>query len=273
MRNAAPSGQPVSIRSLRERFRPRGGLIRASLVGALLALTAASTAAQTAEELSVEATDPTASLFSLNLIGDITAGYNGSDESGFALRFQPVIPFQAWGWNNIMRIQAPYQMSGLGSEGLNEITIFDLVLVEEEWGRWGAGPVIQLAEGASDRDAQFGIGPAFGGIYGVNPDLNVGVFNQNLFGDDLAISSFQPVVAYQLGNGWALSAGDLQIVFDWHDGRFAQVPLGFQIGVVRPILGQPMRFFVNPQWNLVDREGTFDSKILIGMTLIAPSGG
>ena len=253
--------------------RARAGLFHLFVLGAVLAVAGESASAQTAEELSVEATDPTASLFQLNLIGDITPGYNGADESGFALRFQPVIPFQAWGWNNILRIQAPYQTSGLGPEGLNEITIFDLVLVDEAWGRWGVGPVLQLAEGASGRDAQFGIGPALGGVYGVNPDLNVGLFNQNLFGDDLAVSSFQPIVAYQLGNGWALATGDLQFVFDWHDGRWAQVPLGFQLGVVRPILGQPMRFFVNPQWNLVDREGTFDSRILIGMTLIAPTGG
>jgi hypothetical protein len=251
----------------------RQGLARALLLGGLLTVSVGTASAQTAEELSVQATDPTAPLFQLNLIGDITPGYNGSDESGFAYRFQPVIPFQAWGWDNIMRIQAPYQTSGLGPEGLNQITIFDLVLVGEEWGRWGVGPVIQLAEGASDRDAQFGIGPAVGAVYGVNPDLALGVFNQNLFGDELATSSFQPVVAYQLGNGWALAAGDLQFIFDWHDGRWIQAPLGFQLGVVRPILGQPMRFFVNPQWNLVNREGSFDSKILIGFTLIAPTGG
>ena len=258
---------------LAQRFLPGSRAVCTLAVGALFTVSSASASALTSEQLSVEATDPTASLFSLNLIGDIVAGYNGSEESGFALRFQPVIPFQAWGWNNIMRIQAPYQMSGLGPEGLNQVTIFDLVLTNEDWGRWGVGPVFQLSEGASDRDAQFAFGPAVGAVYGVNPDLNVGLFNQNLFGDDLAISSFQPVVAYQLGNGWALSAGDLQIVFDWHDGRFAQVPVGFQLGVVRPILGQPMRFFVNPQWNLVDTEGTFDSRILLGVTLIAPSGG
>lgn len=253
---------------------PRGASFPLVLVvGALLVGGSHEVSAQTAEELSVEATDPTASLFQLNLIGDITPGYNDADESGFAFRFQPVIPFQVWGWNNIMRIQAPYQTSGLGPEGLNQVTIFDLVLVEESWGRWGVGPVVQLSEGASDRDAQFGIGPAVGGVYGLNPDLAVGLFNQNLFGDDLATSAFQPVVAYQLGNGWALAAGDLQFVFDWHEGSFIQAPLGFQLGVVRPILGQPMRFFVNPQWNLVDHPGSFDSKILIGMTLIAPTGG
>lgn len=251
----------------------RSALSLTLAVGGLLVAFAGASSAQTNEELSVQATDPTASLFSMNLIGDVLAGYNGSDESGFAVRFQPVIPFKAWGWDNIMRIQAPYQMSGLGPEGLNQVTIFDLVLTNEAWGRWGVGPVFQLSEGASGRDDQFGFGAAVGAVYGINPDLNVGLFNQNLFGDDLAISSFQPIVAYQLGNGWALSAGDLQIVFDWDRGRFAQVPLGFQLGVVQPVLGQPMRFFVNPQWNLVDTEGTFDSRILLGVTLIAPTGG
>ncbi|MEJ2539206.1 MAG: hypothetical protein P8188_04440 [Gemmatimonadota bacterium] len=248
-------------------------LLLASLALGLAVFSPSALSAQTADELSVQATDPTAPLFQLNLIGDVTPGFNGSDESGFAVRFQPVIPFQAWGWDNIMRVVVPYQMSGPGAEGLKDVAIFDLVLVAEEWGRWGVGPVMNIAEGVSDRDAQFSFGPAIGAVYGLNPDLNLGIFNQNLFGDDVAISQFQPVVAYQLGNGWALTGGDLQFIFDWHDGSWIQAPLGFQLGVVRPILGQPMRFYVNPMWNLVDREGSFDSKILIGMTLIAPTGG
>ena len=230
-------------------------------------------AGQTADELSAQATDPTASLLAVNLFGTATNSYHDLDESGFELKFQPVIPFRAFGMPNILRVVAPYQMSGPGAEGLKDVSIFNLTVFGEEWGRWGVGAVANLAEGITDRDAQFAFGPAVGGVYNWSPTVQLGVFNQNLFGDDTAITQIQPIIAYQLGNGWALSAGDLQFVYDWEAGSWLQFPLGFQIGLVRPIFGQPMRFSVNPQWNLRDRPGTFESKIVFGVTLLAPTGG
>ena len=45
--------------------------------------------------------------------------------------------------------------------------------------------------------------------------FSVGAFTQNLFGTGVAITQLQPVISYQLGHGWALSAGDLQFTYDW----------------------------------------------------------
>lgn len=42
--------------------------------------------------------------------------------------------------------------------------------------------------------------------------LLVGAFSQNLFAAHVGISQIQPVITYQLGHGWALSAGDSQLV-------------------------------------------------------------
>jgi hypothetical protein len=49
----------------------------------------------------------------------------------------------------------------------------------------------------------------------------------------ISLTQIQPIITYQLGRGWALSAGDLQITYDWEKGEWVQVPIGFQIGVVR----------------------------------------
>ena len=48
------------------------------------------------------------------------------------------------------------------------------------------------------------------------------------------------------------------------------IPLGFQIGMVRGA-GQPIRFAVNPQWNLKDITGANKVKMVFTVTLLAPA--
>jgi len=54
--------------------------------------------------------------------------------------------------------------------------------------------------------------------------------------------------------------------------RWTNIPVGFQIGVVRTVAKQPLRFYVNPQWNFKDITGAVKSKIVFGVTLLAPAG-
>ena len=251
-----------------------GPAARASALVVALALgVLMPSAARAQEDLASQATDPTASLLSVNLLGDVRTSFHDREGSGFEWRFQPVIPYNAFDMPNLLRVIVPYQASGPGAEGLKSVSIFNLTLVDEEWGRWGVGPVATLAEGVSDGTTQFAIGPAVGAVYQYSPTVQLGLFNQNLIGSDFAVTQLQPIVAYQLGNGWSLAAGDLQFVYDWDAGAWTQVPLGFQLGLVKAVFGQPMRFAVNPMWNLRDRAGTFESKIVFGITLLAPTGG
>ena len=76
-----------------------------------------------ADELSRQATDPTASLMAFNFIGDFRTSFYGSDDQGFEFRFQPVVPFRAWKTSNILRVVVPYQTDGPGNEGLKSVTI------------------------------------------------------------------------------------------------------------------------------------------------------
>jgi hypothetical protein len=48
------------------------------------------------------------------------------------------------------------------------------------------------------------------------------------------------------------------------------VPVGFQIGVVRSIAGQPFRFSVNPQWNLKNITGAVESSVIFTVALLIP---
>ena len=225
-----------------------------------------------ADDLSKQATDPTASLMSFNFINDFRTWYTDLDDNGFEFRFQPVVPFRAFKTSNILRIVVPYQGSGPGDEGLKDVSIFDLVILPQSWGRFAIGPVMSLKQSAGSASSKFAIGPAVGAIVQVSPRLNVGAFNQNLHASgEVTVTQLQPVVAYQLGHGWALSAGDLQFTYDWKDGRWVSIPIGFQIGVVRRVAGQPIRFALNPQWDLTDIQGAVSSKVLFTVTLLAPA--
>jgi hypothetical protein len=245
----------------------------AALPGSPIAAQEAGDRTTAADELSKQATDPTASLMAFNLTNDFRTSFHGLDDTGYEFRFQPVIPFEAWGASNILRIVVPFQASGPGDNGLKNVSIFDLLVFPQSWGRFGVGPVMSLAESAGTAPSNFTIGPAIGAVVPMSSRLNLGLFNQNLFGDGVALSQLQPIVAYQLGDGWALSAGDLQFIYDWEAGQWVNLPIGAQIGKVLAVLGQPMRLSLNPQWNLRDIEGAIETKIVFTATILAPTGG
>jgi hypothetical protein len=231
------------------------------------------TADESADELSRQATDPTASLMSFGLIGGYTGGFHGDlpgDDDRTEIKFQPVIPFRAFGTSNILRVSLPYQVSGRGDNGLGGVTVFNLSVINESWGRWGIGPVMTFATDDEAPD-DFVLGPAIGGVWQYSKTLNLGLFNQNVFGGDTSISQLQPIMAYQLGDGWSVSAGDLQFVYDWEDSRWLSVPIGAQLGKVTKVAGQAVRFAVNPQYNLIDDDGLEEWKVLLTFTLLVPS--
>ena len=230
------------------------------------------------DELARRATDPTASPPNFSFINDVAFDYydlaDGTpiDDTGYELRFQPVIPFKAWGVANILRMTVPYALSGPGPNGLGDVTLFDLVILPQAWGRIGVGAVGNFAARTSDVPAHAAGGPAIGFVATVTKKLNLGLFNQNLFGNDVAISQMQPIVAYQLGNGWSLSLGDLQWVYDWNRDELLSKPVGAQLGKVLPIAGQPMRFAINPQYDLKDLPGNSRFKVLFTIQLLLPEG-
>jgi hypothetical protein len=250
---------------------------RFGTVAALLCLLAFPAQAQEdGQDLSSKATDPTASLMAFNLITNYTGAFHGPDVAGerddqWEVSFRPAIPFKAFGYNNIMRLTVPYQVGGRGEERMGDVSLFDIVVLERSWGRLAIGGVATFA---SDDDApdQFAIGPAIGAVIPVSKRFNYGLFSQNVFASDTAVTQLQPILAYQLGDGWALSAGDLQFVYDWKRSRWLNVPLGAQIGKVFKLGSQPMRWGLNPQYNLKDDPGLSQWSVSFTLTMLVPGG-
>lgn len=254
--------------------RSRATAASTQIVAAVLCLHATSAPADEAtDELARQATDPTASLMAMNFIADYTGSFHGrdtGDDDAFGVTFRPAIPFTAFGKANIMRLTIPYQVGGRGDDGLGDVSIFDIVVTNESWGRWGVGLVASLSSSDSAPD-DFAIGPAIGGVWALSKKLNVGAFSQNVFASDTAISQLQPVIAYQLGNGWSLSAGDLQFVYDFESGRWLSIPIGIQLGKVTRLGKQPIRWAINPQYNLKDDSGLEEWTVAFTFSLLVPS--
>lgn len=242
------------------------GLLALSVGGVAPAVVADNT-----EELAKKAADPTASLMSINLRYTGIPSFHGLDGSADASQFQAVIPFRAWDTSNILRATVNYNHSGPAPGGLSDVTIFDLLVFDKPWGRWGAGPVAQLLPGRGGDSDTFAIGPAVGFVASSGP-WTFGVFNQNLFADDIAISSLQPVLAYQMGNGWALATGDAQWTRDWDRGEFVNLPIGVQLSKVTSFGGQSVKWSINPEYNLRDRQGLGEWTIRLGFQLLVPGG-
>jgi len=245
---------------------------RSIAVGGLaiaLAVAAPSVQADDAEELARKAADPTASLMSLNLRYARIPSFHGVDGSAGSSQFQAAIPFRAWNTSNILRATVNYTNSGPASNGLSDVTIFNLVVFDKSWGRWGAGPVAQLLPGRDGDSDTFAIGPAAGFVLS-SGRWTYGLFNQNLFADDIGISSLQPVTAYQMGNGWALAAGDAQWTYDWKRSEFVNLPIGVQLSKVMSIGGQSMKWSLNPEYNLRNRQGLPEWSLRLGFSLLVP---
>lgn len=227
--------------------------------------------AQEPDELARKAADPTASLMSFNLRYTRIPSFHGLEGSAGSSQFQAVIPFEAWNTRNILRATVNYTNSGPAPDGLSDVTIFNLLVFDRPWGRWGAGPVAQLLPGRDGDSDTFAIGPAVGFVRSTGP-WTYGLFNQNLFGDDTAISSLQPVLAYQLGDGWALAAGDAQWTRDWDRGEFVNLPIGMQVSKVTSIGGESAKVSFNPEYNLRTLDGTPEWTLRFGLSLLVPGG-
>lgn len=227
--------------------------------GAGAAATATADAAEDTAELSRQATDPTASLMALNFQSIYIGSYHGADLPGEAdealvFQFRPVIPFEFLGHPNILRATIPFQSCGRSDEGFGPISLFNLFVLNQSWGRWGLGPVMSI-DTTDDLPDEFAIGPAVGFVWQVNKKFSCGLFSQNIFAGDTAVTNIQPVISYQLGDGWSLSAGDLQFSYDWENVRWLNVPVGMQLGKVVKLGGLPSRFAINPQYNLQNDRG------------------
>jgi hypothetical protein len=174
------------------------------------------------------------------LIPSATDDLLGSEK--FGIGPTAVLLKQEHGWTYGALINHIWSVAGEG------------VICNQDWRRWGTGPVMSF-DTQDDSPDDFVIGPALRWRVAVNKKLNLGMFSQNVFWEDTAVSQLQPVIAYQLGHGWSLSAGDLQFAYDgrWKNGRARHS--ASNLAKVTKLGKLRVRLSVNPQYSLIDCTG------------------
>jgi hypothetical protein len=242
-------------------------------------LTPAPDSAADNQALGQAANDPTASLASLQVADWYNASLHGlSGESANTVVLRPVIPFRTGPLDHILRVTAPFitDHPTLDS-GLSDLTVFDLVVFNEKWGRWGVGPVLLAPTGGSHRGAeQWAIGPALGFVSKHGP-LLAGLFNQNLFtfaGDDdrpdVDLSILQPILNYSLGGGWAIGASEMTFTYDWNASDWTNLPLGISVSKVFRVGKVPLQLNGQFEHNFAKNRGAPNNTARLTLKILFP---
>ncbi|HEX6039636.1 hypothetical protein [Longimicrobium sp.] len=226
--------------------------------------------AQEGGNLSAQVVDPTAPLKTITVQNRYVPSHWYLDDDENETDLQVAVPFLAFGAGNILRVTIPYRASTPeGRDGLGDVSVFDVVIVPAGGVRLAIGAVASFGTPKGPGVDTYAMGPALGIVVPAGR-WTAGVFNQNLFsGDDIATSQLQPVLAYTVDEHLSLALGDLQYTVDWNEGRFVNVPLGLQVNYVTALARQPLRLFVNPQYNLRDEPGSRKWTLTAGVALIA----
>jgi hypothetical protein len=232
-------------------------VIFVSLGASLLLITNQVMAKQSLEQA---AEDPTASITTLQIADWYDANYHLSDADNNSLLIRIGKPFKTGNINHIFRASVPVITdSPQDDSGLADSTIFDLMVFDKSWGRWGVGAVALLPTGTDKLSAEkWAAGPAIG-FTASDEKLLWGVFNQNLFtvaGDsnreDINMSSFQPIVSYSLGNGLSVGASEIQWTYDWTNSRWSKLPLGVKLAKLVHFGKLPVQLSAQYEYNFVD---------------------
>lgn len=189
------------------------------------------------------------------------------------VEFQSLTPFKAWDQENLMRLNIPFRTASDLGPGLSDVRLFDLVMLKTGVGFWGVGPVFNLGIYRGPGIDAFQAGPATTFVFTHSPWFSFGFLNQNFFSSQVALSTFQPIFVYRPTRVFTLSLGELPLVYNWKQGSFAVFSMGFQIGATANLAGQPVRLFLNPQYNTKSSTELYKWTIASGITLpLKPSG-
>jgi hypothetical protein len=221
------------------------------------------------QSLEQAANDPTASLMSVQIQDQYSgAYYKLENESGNTLLLRSAVPFATGPLNHIARATLPFiTNSPTGKSGLSDLVLFDLIVFNESWGRWGVGPVMLFPTAGEDRlgTGKWAVGPA-AGFVARSDKLMWGLFNQNLFSfagdtarEEVKLAILQPIANYSLPDRWSISLSEMNVTYDWVKSAWTLLPLGVKVGKLVKFGKLPVQFsgayeynfaddFVAPQW-------------------------
>jgi hypothetical protein len=257
-------------------------ILRISCVTALLLAATTVRADQGAgtQSLDQAANDPTASLMAIQLQNIYTGSYhNLQDATGNTVLLRPVVPFTTGKINHIARATIPYVTeSPSGKTGLGDSVLFDLVVFNRSWGRFGLGPVLLLPTATDEAlgAEKWAAGPALGFV-AQNPGSIWGLFNQNLFSfagnddrDEVKLSILQPIFNVSLPRKWSVGVSEMNATYDWDKGAWVNLPLGMKVSKLHKFGAQPVQFSGSYEYNFADDEVAPEWAVNLTVKLLFP---
>jgi hypothetical protein len=237
------------------------------------------------KSLQAKAADPTEPLVQLSVFNDLAIENREGEGVAYQFLIQPVAPVSARRWLPIAQIirpsipiiltPGPDRVAGLG-----DITLFDLFLPKRfSWGALGIGPVFVFPSATDDAlgAGKWQVGPAASIIYEAIPNLQLGVIVQNPISfagsgnrPDVNQLLVQPILQYNLSDGWYVSMGDFTWSFDWENGGAATIPIAFQVGRVIQLWSQHWNFAVEPFYTAAHSGPTPKWGFRFGVSLLLP---
>ena len=224
------------------------------------------------DDLASKVVDPSAPLSTILFQEKYVPSLWGIDDDENEVMMQVAIPWKLAKKANIFRVTVPLLTNTPepGNNGVGDVGILNVTVLPQKWGKLLIGPVASFGTNKGPGVDTFSIGPAVGAIFKHGKWL-YGVFNQNLFsfGGDIATSQFQPILAYTVNPKVSLAIGDAQYVFNWkRGGRLTAAPLSGQINYIHMFGEQPVRFFFNAQYSVVNDFGARKWTLSPGFALI-----
>jgi len=203
-------------------------------------------------DLAAAAQNPIADLISLPLQNNTDFGVGPEDAVQNTLNIQPVYPLNLnENWNLITRTILPvvYQgevVDGVGSEfGLGDTSLTGFFSPSSSGElTWGVGPQVLLPTSTDDRlgAGEWGLGASAVVIATPKPWV-VGALIGNVwsFEGNVNLMTIQPIVNYNLSDGWYLTSVPI-LTANWEadsDDRW-KIPLGGGVGKIAKIGKQPI---------------------------------
>jgi len=250
-----------------------------ALIAALACFSVAATGAESDDELAAKATDPTASLMSFQLNYWYTANFHDLGGTSNQVVFRAAIPFEFAGTNQIFRVTQPFATtSPSGRTGIVDTTIFDLMVFNQPWGRWGVGISGTLPTGQDGLTTdKWTAGPAVGFVNSATKGTNWGLFLQSFFSfagkDDaprVGILNVQPILSHQLGEGRSLSLGNSALLYDTVNSRWSSLLLSVNYGQVMTFWGEKWRPNIEVGYDFRDTVGNPKWVFRAGIALLLP---
>lgn len=236
--------------------------------------------AQTSDaELARQAADPTQSPLSLQFYDYYTPSSYGADGSGNQLVFRPVIPYRAFGVDNIIRVTITHNTSSpMGSSGFGDIQLLQLSIVERWGGRFAYGLSGSVPVGADEfTNDKWTLGPAAAYVTSSAGGITYGALAQTFFsiaGDDkardVAQIALQPVMAIPLGGTRTLSLGNSGVLYDIERSRWASVAPSLQFSWLTDLWGLKWRPGIEVTHEFRDLPGNPRTTYRLGVQLLLP---